>query len=113
MDADDLVAQILSGGSLGGGEPHTGHYIGTKALMLAVLVEGIRDCCSRPGRLREDAEHWVRSNRRSAFSFSVICEVLGLEPNAVRRVLPRLQNQSLPRRLRPNIRYRLAPGQSG
>ena len=113
MDADDLVAQILSSGSLSGGEPRTGHYTGTKALMMAVLVEGIRDCCSRPGRLRDDAEQWVRSNRRSAFSFSVICEVLGLEPNAVRRALPRLQKQSTPRRLRPSTRYRLAPRQSG
>ncbi len=104
MDSDDLVARILSGGSLGGGEPHIGHYTGTKALMLAVLVEGIRDYCSRPGRLREEAEQWVRSKHRSAFSFSVICEVLGLEPNAVRRALPRLQNESMPRRLRPNMR---------
>jgi len=108
MDVEDLLAQIVSSGSLGGGEPHTGHYTGTKALMLAVLAEGIRDYCSRQGRLREDAEQWVQSDRRSAFSFSVICEVLGLEPTAVRRALPRLQNQPPPRRLRPTSRYRFA-----
>jgi len=103
--ADDFefLSQILSRGSLVGGEPRRSEYTGTKALMLAVLEEGIRNCCGPAGRLRAEAEDWVRSTRRAPFSFLVICETLGLEPDAVRRAL--IQSpQSLPRRIRPSAR---------
>jgi hypothetical protein len=105
MDAEeDIIRQLVGLGSLGGGEPRATEYIGTKALMLAVLEEGIRNYCGPPGRVRLEAEAWVRSNRRSAFSFTVICEMLGFEPDAVRCALPRLQRHSTSplRRVRPN-----------
>ena len=107
MDGDDdLLRQLIALGSLGGGEPRSTSYVGTKALMLAVLEEGIRNYCGPPGRVRTEAEEWVRSNRRSAFSFTVICEMLGFEPDAVRGALPRLQRRSgrKLRRVRPNAR---------
>jgi hypothetical protein len=105
---DDLLRQLVAHGALGGGEPRNSGYTGTKALMLAVLEEGIRNYCGLPGRMRAEAEAWVRSNRRSAFSFVVICEMLGFEPDAVRAALPRLQKQMKAplRRVRPNARRR-------
>ncbi|MFI5398815.1 MAG: hypothetical protein ACHQ9S_25075 [Candidatus Binatia bacterium] len=111
-DDIDLLRQLISLGSVGGGEPRGSEYTGTKALMLAVLQESIRNCCGRAGRLRTEAEVWVRSHRHAPFSFTVICETLGLEPEAVRRALPRLQRQSLPRqhRIRPNGRRHQAVG---
>ncbi len=103
----DLVA--LTG--LGGSKPHSAPHTGTKALMLAVLEEGIRSYLGDHLRTREEAECWVRSRwRRSAFSFIVICETLGFEPSAVRRALRRLRaNKSPPKavgRNRPNARWR-------
>ena len=95
MDGDtENLRQVIGQGSLGGGEPRRGEYTGTKALMIAVLEDGIRDYCSASGRPRIEAEEWVRSNRRDAFSFVVICETLGLEPGAVRQALVRLERQS-------------------
>ena len=108
---DDLLRQLSQLGSLGGGELRASEYVGTKALMLAVLEEGIRNYCGPLGRVRTEAEAWVRSNRRSAFSFTLICETLGLEPDAVRRALPRLQTHATPRprRVRPNGRRSRSP----
>lgn len=102
-DDVDLLRQVTSLGSLGG-EPLQNEYTGTKALMVAVLENGLRTCCGPAGQLRTEAEDWVRSNRRSAFSFTVICETLALEPDAVRRALRRLQTEPLPRRIRPMAR---------
>jgi|SRR5579862_5114045 len=103
---DDVLRQLFCLGSLASGEPRPMEYVGTKALMLAVLEEGIRNYCGPQGRVRMEAEAWVRSNRRSAFSFTVICEMLGFEPDAVRSALPRLQRHSKQqlRRVRPNAR---------
>jgi hypothetical protein len=103
---DDLLQQLIAVGSLGSGEPRSRGYVGTKALMLAVLEEGIRNYCGPPGRVRTEAEAWVGSNRRSAFSFIVICEMLDFEPDAVRAALPRLQKQARAplRRVRPSAR---------
>jgi hypothetical protein len=104
MAADfDHFRQLIAVGSLGGGEPRQSDYSGTKALMLAVLEDAIRNCCGRAGALRNDAEDWVRSNERAPFSFLVICETLGLQPDAVRHALAE-QAQSLPRRIRANVR---------
>ena len=99
----DHFRQLIAVGSLGGGEPRQGEYTGTKALMLAVLEDGIRSFCGRAGRLRSEAQDWVRSNERAPFSFLVICETLGLNPQAVRQALAD-QPQSLPRRIRTNVR---------
>jgi hypothetical protein len=101
MDTEDLLHQIISSGAIGGGEPRVSDYTGTKALMLAVLEDGIRSYCQRAGRLRIEAETWVRSNQRAPFSFIMICEVLSLEPDAVRQAIGS-QRQSIPRRIRRN-----------
>ena len=96
--------------SLGGGEPHGAQYTGIKALMLAVLEDGVRNYLAPGGRLRAEAESWIASPPRgSPFAFSTVCEVLGLEPSAVRVALRRLRekNQSARRvlgRTRPNVR---------
>lgn len=104
---DDIAALI----GIGGGEARTAPYTGTKALMLAVLEDAIRAYLSREPRARMEAEQWVLSRqRRSVFSFAVVCETLGLEHKAVRAALRRLRAQevspdSIPRS-RPNARRR-------
>ena len=102
MDTEDLLHQIISTGTLGGGEPRVSDYTGTKALMLAVLEDGIRSYCGRAGQLRREAETWVQSDQRVPFSFIMICEALSLDPDAVRQAMAGLQKQSIPRRIRPN-----------
>jgi hypothetical protein len=83
-------ADLLGLTSIGGGESSRGPYTGVKALMLAVLDNGITCYMSRVPRLRTEAEHWVNSTRsRSPFCFPVVCEILGLEPDAVRAELRR------------------------
>ena len=75
-DESDLLQQLILHGSLGGGEPCRTEYTGTKALMVAVLEESIRNYCSGAARLRADAEAWIRSDWCAPFSFVVICEPL-------------------------------------
>jgi hypothetical protein len=79
--------------SLGGGESRATHqYTGTKALMLAVLEDGIDSYVHGKGRTRDEAEHWITTPRRhSPFSFVVVCETLGLDPQAVREALRRIR----------------------
>jgi hypothetical protein len=78
--------------------------------MLAILEDGIRSYLSPVGRIRTEAEYWVKSARsRSPFSFAVVCETLGLEPSAVRAALERMRVKNVsPRRAiarsRPNVR---------
>lgn len=97
-------------GSLSGGESRSTEYTGTKALMLAVLEDGIRSYLSPVGRIRSEAEYWVTAKKqRSPFSFDVVCETLGLEPQAVREALQRMRKRNLTprqaiRRSRPNVR---------
>ena len=57
----DLDLDILRLTSLGGGEPRSAQYTGTKALMLAILEDGIRSYLSPVGRIRNEAEYWVTS----------------------------------------------------
>jgi len=97
--------------SLGGGESRAAQgCTGTKALMLAVLEDGINSYFNGKGRTRAEAEHWITTRRRiSPFSFAVVCETLGLEPQAVRGALRRLREthgmpQQAARRLRPHVR---------
>ena len=88
--ASGFDADFLGLTSLGGGESSRGPYTGIKALMLAVLDNGISCYMSHVARIRTEAEHWVNSKHtRSPFSFSVVCETLGLEPDAVRAELRR------------------------
>jgi len=97
--------------SLGGGESRAAHgCTGTKALMLAVLEDGINSYFNGKGRTRAEAEHWIATTRRrSPFSFAVVCETLGLEPQAVRGALSRMREtrtapQRSARRVRPHVR---------
>lgn len=98
------------GGTLSGGESRSTEYTGTKALMLAVLEDGIRSYLSPVGRIRSEAEYWITAKKqRSPFSFSVVCETLGLEAEAVREALERMRQKNLTprsaiRRSRPNVR---------
>ena len=88
--ASGFDADFLGLTSLGGGESSRGPYTGIKALMLAVLDNGITSYMSHVARIRTEADHWVNSTRtRSPFSFPVVCETLGLEPDAVRAELRR------------------------
>jgi DNA-binding transcriptional ArsR family regulator len=106
----DFDVDILRLASVGGGEPRSSQYTGTKALMLAILEDGIRSYLSSVSRIRSEAEYWIDSGRqRSPFSFTVVCETLGLEPEAVRTALKRLREKNVsPRRAiarsRPNVR---------
>lgn len=109
-EVGDFDLDLLRLTSLGGGEPRSTQYTGTKALMLAILEDGIRSYLSPVGRVRSEAEYWVKAARnRSPFSFPVVCETLGLEPEAVRVALERLRARNVsPRRAigrsRPNVR---------
>jgi hypothetical protein len=70
--------------------PHSG----TRALMLAVFEDGVRCYLASTGRTRSEAEQWVHSSeRRSPFSFVVVCETLGLDPSAARVALQRFRER--------------------
>lgn len=106
----EVDVDLLRLASLGGGESRSSQYTGTKALMLAVLEDGIRSYLSPVARIRAEAEYWISSTRaRSPFSFPVVCETLGLEADAVRNALRRMRDRNVtPRRAiarsRPNVR---------
>ena len=88
--------------SLGGGESRAAQaYTGTRALMLAVLEDGISSYLNGKGRTRAEAEHWITTTlRRSPFSFVIVCETLGLEPQAVRGALRRMrETRAMPLRV--------------
>ena len=106
----DLDVELLRSASVSGGESRTGQLTGTKALMLAVLEDGIRSYLSNSRGVAQEAEYWVHSDkRRSPFSFLVVCEMLGLDSEAVRGALRRMRDRQVsPRkalpRTRPNVR---------
>lgn len=104
-DDDDLSLSHLH--PVTGGESRTGQLTGTKALMLAVLEDGIRSYLSTSALLSDEAEFWIYSHRRqSPFSFVVVCEMLGLDPEAVRKTLKRLRNANVPaRKALPRARH--------
>jgi hypothetical protein len=80
---------------IGGGESSRRPYTGTKALMVAVLDNGIASYFSHTPRIRAEAELWLAdSGHESPFSFTVVCETLGLEPDAVRAALDRVRTQN-------------------
>jgi len=90
-----------------GGEPRAGQLTGTKALMLAVLEDGIRSYLGGARIIAQDAEYWIYSQRRqSPFSFIVVCEMLGLDPDAVRKTLKRMKSEHVsPRKALPRARH--------
>ena len=65
---------------------------GEKALMLAVLEDGIRcfqehlrNPRSNPRLLSQQAEEWIRAvDYEWPFSFNNVCETLGIDPSALR-----------------------------
>ena len=78
-----------------GGESRSCELTGTRALMLAVLEDAIRSYLSGPKLAARDAEFWIQSHRRqSPFSFVVVCEVLGLDPEAVRTTLAKIKSNA-------------------
>lgn len=105
-----LFDELRRSGSLSGGEPTHSEYSGTKALMLAVLEDGIRCYLSPIASVQYEADHWMRARRQNwPFSFTSVCQVLGLDPSAVRVAVQRMQkNRLTPRRAigrnRPNVR---------
>src|SRR5690242_21910 len=68
---------------------------GEKALMLAVLEDGIRcfqehlrNPRSNPRLLSQQAESWIRAvDYEWPFSFNNVCETLGIDPSALRAAL--------------------------
>jgi hypothetical protein len=89
----DAGLGLFTVGSLGGGQSSAGPYTGVKALMLAVLDNGIASYLSSTPRLRAEAEHWISApGRGSPFAFPVVWETLRLEPDAVRAALRRLRD---------------------
>jgi len=79
--------------SLGGDKASCDAFTGVKALMRAVLENGITCYLSSAPRVRAEAEYWIDTKAgRAPFSFAVVCETLALEPDAVRAALRRLRN---------------------
>ena len=76
---------------------------GEKALMLAVLEDGIRcfqehlrNPRSNPRLLSQEAETWIKSvDYDWPFSFNNVCETLGIDPDALRSSLLNWKNQRL------------------
>lgn len=108
-DTEAEVLQRVSAEPVTGGESRTGQLTGTKALMMAVLEDGIRCYLGGARLIAQEAEFWIFSTPprlRSPFSFVVICEVLGLDPSAVRVTLKRMKKDNLaPRKAIPRTRH--------
>ena len=110
FDNDDDVLRLAQVSSIGGGEPQRGPLTGTRALMLAVLEDGIRAFLGKRRTLVDEAALWIGSHRRtSPFCFDVVCETLGLAPSAVRKALHRMKAANIPAdqilpRVRNNVR---------
>lgn len=110
LDVDISLRGEIDGPSLAWGTPSTGTCsAGVRALMLAVLEEAIQSFFSLDRRAREEAERWIANPLgRSPFSFTVVCETLGLEPAAARRALHGMRERNVNRkslgRSRPNVR---------
>jgi hypothetical protein len=92
---------------------------GERALMLAVLEDGIR-CFQehlqnprvRPRLLARQAEKWIRSDDWEwPFSFNNVCESLSLNPDSLRCELLNPRSTDAPPKPRPSTHrvYRLTP----
>ncbi len=92
---------------------------GERALMLAVLEDGIR-CFQehiqsphvRPRLLARQAEKWIRSQDWDwPFSFNNVCESLSLDPDSLRAAILRPNPDGPPTKPRPSTHrvYRLTP----
>jgi hypothetical protein len=107
FDLEDEGLDPVRVQSVTGGEPRSGQLTGTKALMLAVLEDGIRSYLGASRIVAQEAEFWIFSHRRqSPFSFVVVCEMLGLDPDAVRKTLKRMKTDNVsPRKALPRARH--------
>ena len=84
-----LPKQVLAGAR------RDSYASGEKALMLAVLEDGIRcfqehlrNPRSNPRLLSQQAEAWIRAvDYDWPFSFNNVCETLGIDPSALRAAL--------------------------
>lgn len=104
VDGDDLDISTLKTATAE--QSGNARLTGTKALMLAVLEDGIRSYLRGSGLAARDADFWINSPRRqSPFSFVVVCEILGLNPGAVRQTLRRLRGTAAGRRAFPRARH--------
>jgi hypothetical protein len=111
-DSADLFDRIRYG-ALGGGASRAGSYpTGLRALMLAVLEDGVRCFLSRDRQVHAEAELWMTTQRQNwPFCFTAVCHTLGLNPDAVHAAARRLrEREASPRRVfgrtRPNVRRR-------
>ena len=94
-NTDDDTMRMIGVEAVTGGESRTGQLTGTKALMLAVLEDAIRSYLRGSRLIARDAEFWIESHKRqSPFSFVVVCEILGLDPGAVRTSLQRMKAEA-------------------
>jgi len=105
---DGEVAAMLG---IGGGESRCLPFVGVKGLMLAMLEDALRAYLGPLPRRHGEAAAWIDSRQsRWVFSFTTVCETLGLEPSAVRGALRRMRASSAPVRSiafgksRPNAR---------
>jgi hypothetical protein len=72
---------------------------GVRNLMIAVLEDAVRAYVAGDAQERFESEVWIASRERGfPFAFTVICETLGLEPDAVRGALRRMRSQPAPTR---------------
>jgi hypothetical protein len=102
-DEEDIRSLI----GVGGGERGTAALEnGTKALMCAVLEGSIREYLGPNVRHRAQAEAWFRTTGHSPFSFPSVCDVLGLEPDAVRKALNSMRARSTSPSVLGRNRYR-------
>lgn len=97
------------GASTGGSAPEDGYLdwtkgveilsaecSGAKALLIAILQDGLRCFFSAVPRVRNEAECWVKSRRRrSPFSFVAVCENLGLDPDAVAAAVWKMRTRNV------------------
>lgn len=97
-------------GRVGGGLPTQATSAGIRGLMLAVLEDGIRSFLSTSRVRRDEAEAWMTMREQNwPFSFVNVCQLLGLEPSAVRQALRIMRERNGTRRprlsrSRPNVR---------
>lgn len=114
FDTDDHDAHalddLLHSASVGGGEPTSSEHTGTKALMLAILEDGLRALLDTNQRVSEEAARWMSSRHDTwVFSFSTVCQTLNLDPDAVRRAAHQMKTDNVSARRvigrnRPNSR---------
>ncbi len=95
---------------IGGGEQRCAPQTGVKALLLAVLEDALRCYFSKDARIRTEAEVWVDSRARTAFSFEVICDIYGIDSTAARAALRQMRrSEGRPEMLRQRHRGTARP----